>query len=177
MKASPRIVSRNLVLLLIIVSNVACDQVTKKVARQSLDDHSFVEVIGKHFILTKVENTGAFLSLGNELSLPLKFILLNILPLMTLLYGLYYILRHRKLHPLLSIGIAFVVGGGIGNLYDRILYQSVTDFMYMELFFIKTGIFNMADVSIMLGMGLIMLGFYRHDAWMDERSPKAKEIT
>lgn len=153
---------RNIFLLLIIFSNVACDQVTKTVARQNLDYHTPIEVVGKHLILNKVENTGAFLSLGNELSYPLKIVFLNLLPLLAMVYGIYFIVRYNTLHPLLAIGVAFVIGGGLGNLYDRFIYHSVTDFLYMEILFVRTGIFNMADVSIMLGTFAMLWHGIRH---------------
>jgi len=47
-------------------------------------------------------------------------------------------------------------GGGIGNVYDRIIYGSVTDFLHIDLGLFETGIFNMADVSITTG-ALILL--------------------
>ena len=50
------------------------------------------------------------------------------------------------------IGLCFVIGGGVGNLFDRMVYGSVTDFLYLKFGVFQTGIFNMADVSIMTGM-------------------------
>jgi len=55
------------------------------------------------------------------------------------------------------VGISFVLGGGIGNMYDRIVHGSVTDFMHIDFIIFQTGIFNMADVSIMMGMFLILI--------------------
>ena len=49
------------------------------------------------------------------------------------------------------------IAGGIGNIYDRIIYGSVTDFMYINLGFTKTGIFNAADASVFIGTLLIFL--------------------
>ena len=54
------------------------------------------------------------------------------------------------------IGFAFVIGGGIGNLIDRIFYGSVTDFFQIRLGIFRTGIFNMADVAVTLGVILIL---------------------
>ncbi len=51
----------------------------------------------------------------------------------------------------------FLIGGGIGNIYDRIVYGSVTDFLHMDFVLFRTGIFNLADVSIMVGIGLLLL--------------------
>jgi len=49
------------------------------------------------------------------------------------------------------------VGGGIGNMFDRYLYGSVTDFLHIDLGWLRTGVFNMADVSVMVGTALILL--------------------
>ena len=57
------------------------------------------------------------------------------------------------------IGLCFVIGGGVGNLFDRILYGSVTDFLYLKFGIFQTGIFNMADVSIMTGISIVLLQF------------------
>jgi len=55
------------------------------------------------------------------------------------------------------LAFSFIIGGGIGNIYDRILYGSVTDFMYLELGSWHTGIFNMADVSVVIGTALLLI--------------------
>lgn len=148
---------RNIFLLLLVLANVGCDQISKHIARTNLSYHEEVKVISNHFILTKVENSGAFLSIGNNLPTPIKLFFFSILPLAVLSGGIYYLLQNKNIPVLLAVGIAFTLGGGIGNLYDRILHGSVTDFMHINFSFIKTGIFNMADVSIMIGMGLILI--------------------
>jgi len=148
---------RNVLLLLLVLLNLSCDQISKRIARTNLSYYEEVNVISDHFVLTKVENSGAFLSIGNNLPTPIKLIFLSILPFAVLAFGLYYLLRNKNMPILLAIGIAFTLGGGMGNLYDRILHGSVTDFMHINYSFIKTGIFNMADVSIMIGMSLILL--------------------
>lgn len=133
---------------------------SKHIVRDKIDYYEEIKIIDHHFVLTKVENSGAFLSLGNNLPSFIKIVFLAILPALILLFGLYYLIQESKNSPWLSIGIAFSLGGGIGNLYDRILHGSVTDFMHIDYLFIKTGIFNMADVSIMTGMILILIGFW-----------------
>ena len=55
------------------------------------------------------------------------------------------------------IALSFIVGGGIGNIYDRIVYGSVTDMVFIDLQFAHTGIFNLADVSVMIGTGIILI--------------------
>ena len=56
------------------------------------------------------------------------------------------------------LGICFIIGGGIGNIFDRIWHGSVTDFIYIEYQPFHTGVFNVADLSITTGALLIIIG-------------------
>jgi signal peptidase II len=76
-----------------------------------------------------------------------------------MILGLVYLFL-KPVSGNMLIGLCFVVGGGVGNLFDRILYGSVTDFLYLKFGIFQTGIFNMADVSIMAGMSIILLQFF-----------------
>ena len=148
---------RNIFFLLVIFANIGCDQITKNVVRTHLDYQQTVNVIGDHLVFIKVENTGAFLSMGSHLPLFIKTIFLSVLPVLFLAFGLYYLMTRKQINTSFALGISFALGGGIGNIYDRLVYGSVTDFLYIDYYFIKTGIFNMADLSIMFGMGLIVI--------------------
>ncbi len=137
--------------------NIGCDQVSKSIIRNKVDYNESINVIKNHFIITKVENTGAFLSAGNNLPDVAKFILLSILPVIVLGYGLFYLIYKINLPRTLQIGMCFLIGGGIGNVYDRIVYGSVTDFLHLDFGLFRTGIFNLADVSIMIGIGILLI--------------------
>ena len=54
-----------------------------------------------------------------------------------------------------------IVGGGLANLYDRFLYGSVTDFLFMDFNITRTGIFNTADLSVTTGLILILLSSFK----------------
>lgn len=150
--------SLNFVLLLVIVAlNLGCDQVSKIIARKTIAPYEQITVIKDRFILTKVENTGAFLSAGSNLPDFIRTLILTILPVLVLGYGFWFLYSHRNLPRLMQIGICFLIGGGIGNIYDRIVHGSVTDFMHMDFILFRTGIFNLADVSIMTGIGLLLV--------------------
>jgi len=90
-----------------------------------------------------------------------------LLPILALLGALAYIIIKKNLGTLMVTGIIFCIGGGIGNLYDRIMYGSVTDFMHIKFGQLQTGVFNAADVSIMIGLGLILL-----DGWLSRKEGK-----
>lgn len=147
-------------ILLVILINAGCDQITKHIARENLAYDHYVSLIGQKLVLIKTENSGAFLSMGDGMTGALKFVILFLLPSVALLFGIYFLLRHKNLPRLLVLGICFVIGGGIGNLIDRLLYGSVTDFLHMNFYGFRTGVFNLADVSIMIGMGLILINMF-----------------
>lgn len=144
-------------LLVIVALNLGCDQVSKVVARNNIDFYEHITVIKDHFTLTKVENTGAFLSVGSNLPEFVRTILLTVLPIVVLVYGLFFLYVNKNLPRLMQVGICFLIGGGMGNIYDRIVHGSVTDFLHMDFILFRTGIFNLADVSIMIGIGLLFL--------------------
>jgi signal peptidase II len=149
--------TRLMLVLLIVVCNIGCDQVSKKMVRTNVDSNKTVPVIGNYLLLTNVENTGAFLSLGNSLSRPAKNIILAVFPLLALAAALIYILTKKTISTTTIWGLCFIVGGGIGNIFDRIVYGSVTDFLYIQAGIFHTGIFNMADLSIVTGVSIIFL--------------------
>lgn len=144
----------------VIFVNIGCDQVSKTVVRHHVEYNEQISLIDGFLTLTKVENTGAFLSLGNQLPPAVKVILLNIFPLLAMLAAIVFVVRYVKMSKMLLVGVCFMIGGGIGNLYDRILHGSVTDFMHMKFGIFQTGVFNMADVSIMAGVFICMCYSY-----------------
>jgi signal peptidase II len=151
---------RTIVILMILASNIACDQVSKNIIRQKIEYNEQINLIGKYMTLTKVENTGAFLSLGYSLPQPFKVLLLTILPLLVLGLAIILLLTKNNVSFPIIFGICCIVGGGIGNIFDRLLYGSVTDFLHMDFVLFKTGIFNMADVSVMIGTFILLAEFY-----------------
>lgn len=145
-------------ILFILILNFSCDQISKTIIRKSIAEYEIIPIIDGYFTLTMVENKGAFLSAGSSLPYFIRLILLTLLPIAFLTYGLWLIIQKKDMPQMLVIGWCFVIGGGIGNLYDRIIHGSVTDFLHLDLRLFQTGIFNMADVSIMTGMFIIILG-------------------
>jgi signal peptidase II len=147
---------RTLVILAILSANVGCDQISKNIVRENIRYGQKITLVPDFLTLTKVENTGAFLSMGNSMSQPWKTILLAIFPILILGLGIMYLFLKKGLSNLSVLGICLLLGGGIGNIYDRIIYGSVTDFLHADLIIFQTGIFNIADMSIMTGIGLII---------------------
>ncbi len=149
-----------LFILIILVTNISCDQISKSIVRKKIDYHEKISLVNNHVTLTKVENTGAFLSLGNNMPRLIYKILMIILPLIVLGYILYYLLFKNNLSWLLVIGLSIIIGGGFGNICDRMKYGSVTDFLHIDFVMFKTGIFNMADLSVMIGMLIVLYDLF-----------------
>jgi signal peptidase II len=151
---------RAIVIFSILAINVGCDQISKSMVRNRIDENEQILVVKNYVRLMRVENEGAFLSLGNSLPKVVRFILLSLVPLAILGFGIGYLFTKKNLSKTMLLGFAFVIGGGIGNLYDRLIYGSVTDFMHIDFVIFQTGIFNMADVSIMTGMTIVIIGSF-----------------
>lgn len=116
-----------------------------------------IDIIKDYFQLIWVENKGAFLGMGSDMNPTLRLIFLLILPTVVLLYVIYYIVKTKELDRLSLIAFCCIVGGGIANVFDRIVYGQVTDFFFIDLGGVfKTGIFNIADISVTTGMILLL---------------------
>ena len=83
-----------------------------------------INIIADYFIITNVENSGAFLGLGSDFSPVIKSILLLALPVGVLLTVLVYVFKDKSIDKLSLIGYSSIIGGGIGNIYDR-FWESV----------------------------------------------------
>src|SRR5688572_11759170 len=147
-------------ILAVIFINIGCDQASKEYIRNNIQPYQTIAIIGNHLTVTNVENRGAFLSLGDQLPQATKDILLSLLPLLMLGFVFAYALVKTTLPTAALWGLCFIIGGGAGNLFDRVVYGSVTDFLHINLGGFQTGIFNMADVSIITGTLIILLHLF-----------------
>tara|TARA_B100000497_G_scaffold54473_1_gene62419 strand:- start:878 stop:1384 length:507 start_codon:yes stop_codon:yes gene_type:complete len=148
---------RTLLILVLVILNIGLDQFSKFQVRERVVPGSRTEIIGKQLQLMNVENTGAFLSMGSDSNPTVKLIFLLIVPVIVLGIVLYYVLTDKTLDRKSIIGFSCIAGGGIANVYDRFLYGSVTDFLYMDFGGVfKTGVFNIADMSVTTGMILLL---------------------
>lgn len=160
-----------LLFIVIAVLSLGCDRVTKIWAKENLQNQLPKSYLNDTFRLQYAENTGAALSLGDDLPQPWSFILLSLLPslfmLGVIIYAFYNI---RTLDWFYVVCLSLIAAGGIGNIIDRILYdRRVTDFMLIQLTStLRTGIFNVADVCITIAaIGLLLHAFIKPTATKD----------
>ena len=154
---------RNLLITIIVLLSIASDQISKIWVRNNFESYTETSIIGDVFTLIKVENSGAFLGMGSELSETFRILLLIVLPIIVLVSITVYTYIEKTLDKNSIIGFSLIIGGGIANIFDRIVYGSVTDFLYLNFGGIfKTGIFNVADLSVTTGMILILISSFKN---------------
>lgn len=154
-------------LLFVLLMTVGCDQATKSMAQAHLSTAEPRSFLNGTFWLLYAENPGAFLSMGAGLSDDLQHFIFTVSVTIVLLFILLYTLRTAlNAHISVIIAMALFLGGGIGNLIDRITNEGrVIDFMHITLSefgldMLQTGVFNVADMALMAGV--LLLGVYSY---------------
>ena len=144
---------RRLVLIsALFFSTIGCDQVTKVVARDAFRVQSPLSFFGDVFRIQVAQNPGAFLNLGAGMHAQARFWVFTVGVALMLAACLALLLWRKSMDKILTIGLTLVVAGGVGNLIDRILYGSVTDFLNLGVGELRTGIFNIADMAVVAGV-------------------------
>ncbi len=151
-----------LLILVIVCACVGCDQATKTIAKQYLAATPPIYALGGTVVLHYTENQGSFLGLGARLPETVRFWVFVVFAGLMVAVMLAFVLTTRELNTAGITGAALVIGGGAGNLLDRIYHNgAVVDFLNIGIGNIRTGIFNLADVAIMVGIGLLILAMAR----------------
>ena len=146
-----------LLTIIVLLCNLIPDRITKLIAINQLQGEENISFFYNTIILKYVENTGAFLSIGNDWPDSLKYIFLIIIPLLVCLYGLYYCAFKIEDKKQLII-IVSIIGGGLGNLIDRLFYNfHVVDFLNFGIGSLRTGILNVADMSVTFGVAFLVV--------------------
>src|SRR5262245_59435925 len=162
--------ARALLLIVAAVGTIGCDRVTKAAASAYLagtPDRSF---LSDTIRVGYVENTGGFLSLGADLP-PIARDAVFTVATGTALMSLLVLTLRRKYPGSAELGLVLFLAGGVSNWIDRLLRGSVVDFLNMGIGSLRTGVFNVADVAIMLGAGLFVLGELRSNQKSGNRPP------
>ena len=117
-------------------------------------------LLGGAVRLEYMENPGAFLSLGADLPPTARFLVGVVFVAAALTALLVFTLRGSGLTPRQKAGMVLILGGGLGNLIDRLANDGhVIDFVSVGIGPLRTGIFNLADVAITAGVLMVFLSF------------------
>jgi len=163
-----KLTKRSLYIIIVIVATIAIDQLSKIWVRANIQPRTDIQLgeriqlIGDKFLMMNVENSGAFLGMGSDLNPTLRIILLLIVPIIVLGFVLLHIFKDKTMDNWSLFAFSSIIGGGLANVFDRIVYGSVTDFFYIDLGGVfRTGIFNMADMSVTTGMIILLFVSFR----------------
>lgn len=164
------------IILALLFITTACDQGTKYLAQEHLIGKGRISMAGDVFRLQYSENTGAFLSMGANLPDPVRKALFTGMVAVILAGFLVYLLRSKALNRQSVIAGGLMVGGGVGNLIDRVFNDgAVVDFLNLGIGSLRTGIFNIADMAIMAGLFLfIFAGQQKENESLDAAAADAE---
>ncbi len=148
---------RLIVTLLLVILCAGCDQATKALASRNLTPSRPVVVIEHVFHLEYSENTGAMMSVGAELPDDVRFWLFSVFGGCALCAILIFTILDKSLRFVDILSLSLVLGGGLGNLIDRVFKGGVVvDFMILRVGGLQTAIFNVADLMILTGLFLLV---------------------
>ena len=151
----PLQLSRPVAIVLSIFVILGCDQVTKIVARKVLAANTTRDYMGGPLRIHFAENTGADLSIVAGRDEYWRLVALTFAVAIFLAIATFALFRKKQMQPMMTAGLTLLIAGGLGNLIDRLVYGYVTDFLNVGIGSLRTGIFNVADMAIMLGVGLL----------------------
>lgn len=130
----------------------ALDRLTKLYAVKRLKDHPNLAVIPGKIEFHYLENRGAAFGLlkGEEAF----FIFVSIVIFLSIVYVLYKVPAKRKYYPVV-IFLSFIATGAVENMFDRVIYHYVIDFIFISL--VRFPIFNIADLYVSFSSFILIL--------------------
>lgn len=135
------------------------DQFIKLIVMNNMTLHQEITLIPNFFSLFYLKNTGAAFSiLGN------KTLLLILISIICLIVLKNYIKKLTRVTSLTIISLGIMIGGIIGNLFDRLIYNGVIDYLSFNLFGYSFPVFNLADIGITVGAIVLIIDLIIEDS-------------
>jgi signal peptidase II len=143
--------------LFIALMVVVLDRWSKYLVAKRIRLYSHVQVIPGFFRITHTENTGAAFSLFADSPAPWKTALLIAFSAIALIVVVTLLLKNNHAHVTTGVGLSLIMGGALGNLWDRVLRGRVVDFLLVYVKQYQWPVFNLADSAIVIGAGLLAI--------------------
>ena len=138
---------------------VNCNAVTELITHVSFVDS--YRVIPGFFDIVRSQNSGVAFGIFNDSTSEWRTTLLVIASVAAVAVVSVMLWRSRNLDRLTLFGLSLILGGAAGNVFDRIVWGKVTDFLLLYVRDYQWPAFNMADSAIVIGSGLLMLDMFR----------------
>lgn len=151
------------------------DQFIKYMINKFMEINTSIKIIPNFFSIFYVRNKGAAFSILED-----STILIIIISVIFIVILDQYIKKEKNFTPLSVLSLGMIMGGIFGNLMDRVIYHSVIDYLSFGNF----PVFNLADIGITVGVGLLIISEIlkirkdkENDRSIQEVLPKTKRIT
>lgn len=158
---SPRLIS-----IAVVLAIVGLDRLTKWVIQTQVSIWDTYPVIPHFFSIVHTQNPGAAFGLFAESSSEWRSVFLIGLSLMVMVFVAGMLWQSFRApggeSGILRIGLALVLGGALGNLYDRVIAGTVTDFLLFYIGDYQWPAFNVADSAISIGACLLVLDMWKY---------------
>ena len=141
---------------LIALSVVVLDRLAKWVVARNIALHDSVQVIPDFFRITHVENRGAAFGIFNDSPSQWKVGLLVLFSIVALVIVSALLWKSSHTMTASAVGLSLILGGAMGNLWDRLLNKRVVDFLLVYIGSYQWPAFNVADSAIVIGAGLLV---------------------
>ena len=142
---------RLITLISIVLGSIFLDQLTKILVLKLMDLHDSITIIPGMLNITYIQNRGAAFGMLSDH----RWVFMVISTLTLIGMGIY-LFGFCKERMLMQVGLAMIIGGGIGNMIDRTVYSYVVDMIDLCLFDFWMWIFNVADAFVCVGAGIVI---------------------
>jgi signal peptidase II len=136
---------------------VLLDRWSKYLVAKRIRLYSHIQVIPGFFRITHTENTGAAFSLFADSPAPWKTALLISFSAIALIVVVVLLWKNNHAHVTTGVGLSLIMGGALGNLWDRVIHGRVVDFLLVYVKQYQWPVFNIADSAIVVGAGLLVI--------------------
>jgi len=150
--------------ILLVTATLVLDRWTKLLIQSRFDLNESVTIIDGFFNITYVRNTGVAFGIFSSVSSPAKSVLLSAFTALAAALVTVYAVRTPARNRLLQLALGFILGGALGNLYDRLAYGYVVDFLEFYVGNYHWPSFNIADSAISIGVVLLSIEVIRNEA-------------
>lgn len=149
--------------LLIAFAVLLLDRITKWAVGQTIPLEDVINIVPGLFRLTHLENTGAAFSLFADSTSPFRTALLIAFSVAALVVVSVLLWKDRRVFNAGTVALSLILGGAVGNLWDRLADGKVTDFLDFYIGVHHWPPFNVADSAIVVGALLLLLRMFRKD--------------
>ena len=149
--------------LFLVILTLCLDRWTKSLIQNHFSLNESVSVIDGLFNITYVRNTGVAFGIFSSISSPAKSVLLSLFTTIAAVVVVIYSVRSPVRNRLLQVALGFILGGALGNLYDRIRFGYVIDFLEFYFRSYHWPSFNVADSAISTGVVLLGIEIIRNE--------------